>query len=116
MLALHQRPDGNSVRFGVAAQDYDASDASFDLRLTFLKGETYCCAEFGCHFGFFDGPWFDELAQRLHGAGWRGPQPTRLRSVEVQIEQGVVLTIPPKEVSTSWSYRLGPFERERESG
>lgn len=107
MFKGNKQPDGTRSRYGVVASNYDASDSSFDLQLTFLEGETYCCVEPGCHFGFFDDRWFGKLATALSDLGWFGTPPTRMRNGQATIESGAAFTVPPRVESESWSYQLG---------
>src|SRR5262245_36827907 len=36
-----------------------------DVELIFLSGSAYCCCEWGCHLGLFNGKRWDRLRQRL---------------------------------------------------
>lgn|GEM_PF-6604691 len=105
--------DGISAQYGVLVHNYSPSESSFDLELTFLGGESYCCTESGCHFGFFDDKWFTRLAVELRSLDWSESVPLRIRSVTVYVEEGVMLAYPQQTTDEPWSYRLGPFESGR---
>ena len=116
MLTSNRGPDGQPAVYRVAAHGYEPSAGSFELSLGFRAGETYCCIESGCHFGFFDGKWFRRLADGLSSTGWSQPPPSRIRVVTVEVEQGVVLTVVPEEVEKPRSYEIGPFSAQESAG
>jgi hypothetical protein len=76
-----QRPN-----YGVAAA---LADGVLDVVLIFRSGSAYCCCEWGCHLGLFDGKRWDGLRRRLAAHGITPPPQMELRLTCV-IEEGAV--------------------------
>ncbi len=84
---------GRLTRYGLQVEPLSDDGAEFDLTFTFLAGETYCCLEYSCHFGFRDHTWpmFREI---LAASGWQPARRIAIRSVTVHVEAGALDTIP----------------------
>ena len=114
LLSTNRSPDGTTPRYTVSVRNFDGETASFELHLGFVEGETYCCFEPGCHFGFFDDSWFARLREHLSAENSRVAHPMTLRRVSVTVPEGVRhpswtsrdTTVRTTKRST---YSLGPF-------
>ena len=58
-----------------------------DLTLTLRRGRAYCCAEWGCHLGLFEGMRWKPLRRCFADAGIDTPMPLELRLTCV-VEEG----------------------------
>jgi hypothetical protein len=92
LLAANRGPDPTNPEtrqpadYGVAASlEADV----LDVELTFKKDRAYCCMEWGCHLGLFDGKRWSKLRQALADVGVVAPSSLRLQ-LSCRIEEGAV--------------------------
>lgn len=114
MLSTNRGPDGQAPQYTVVVRDFDATSCSFDLHLAFVEGETYCCFESGCHFGFFDEAWFARLREHLPSDHPSLFRPLSVRRVNIAVPRGAKWLAPWAKSSSVETDRprstvLGPF-------
>lgn len=89
------------------------------LAITFKNGESYCCAEPGCHFGFWTAADWARLRSKLRSVGLEFLGPLSITKVHVMVEPGAVLGLRfPGDTSSpnlralhkGFSYSIGPFD------
>jgi hypothetical protein len=74
-----------SPGYGVSVTAVSPDGATIDLRVTFLSGREYCCAEPGCHFGWA------RLRRIANSRGIEFPSPLTVRWHGV-VEKGARLS------------------------
>jgi hypothetical protein len=87
--------------------------AEFDLTFTFLAGETYCCLEYGCHFGLDHEEAWAGFRKKLEAHGWQPGRAMRIWHVSVRVEAGAMDrgTGTHHEypfLGAPWCYEMGP--------
>jgi hypothetical protein len=92
LIARNRGPDplNPNVRrapdYGVAAT---LEGSTLDMVLTFRSGAAYCCYEWGCHLGLFDGKRWHGLRRALAAHGVAAPPRLELQLV-CDVEDGAV--------------------------
>jgi hypothetical protein len=96
LLSRNRGPDPlnpggrRAANYGVAAAlDRD----TLAVVLTFRKGAAYCCMEWGCHLGLFDGKRWDGLRRALAAHGVPAPARLELR-LSCVVEEGALFPDP----------------------
>jgi hypothetical protein len=84
-----------------------------EVVLTFRRGRSYCCREWGCHLGLLDGKRWDGLRRRLATAGIAVPPQLELRLACV-VEGGAEFFDParPDPTRRGW-YAFSPATASR---
>jgi len=77
-------------RYGFEVEPLSEDGAEFDLTFTFLADETYCCLEYGCHFGFHGPESWAEFRKVLVSEGWQPGRAMRICHVSVHTEGGAM--------------------------
>ncbi len=107
--------NGRDDYYGFTVSSFDSMLSSLELVVRFKSGERYCCAEAGCHLGFWDECWWQRFRNALNCEGIGDLSPLTIDRVTVIVETGAMLGLrDPNDSSalcpeTEWSYALGPF-------
>lgn len=116
LLASGNYAHGRRDYLRVQAHRIDGAHETFSIHLTFKRGERYCCAELGCHVGYYRRHWWRQFRTELAGLGVVPEGSITIKSVCVTVEDGALLGLrsPTDDrklrPSASYSYEDGPFE------
>ena len=92
MMSRNRRPDPlspderTSSNYGITAA---LEGDNLSIVLTFLAGSAYCCMEWGCHLGLFEGKRWDIFRHQLTHHGVDAP-PTLKLQLSCVIEAGAM--------------------------
>jgi hypothetical protein len=65
LFARNRDASGRRDYYGVRVAALSATERAFELVISFKDGETYCCAELGCHVGYHDRRWWRALRRLM---------------------------------------------------
>jgi hypothetical protein len=107
------RDGGRSDLDGTRVSNVAPDGSAFDLEVTFLWGEVYCCDELGCHFPAWHGCVWRRLRDSLAARGHGDVPPMTIRKVTVVVEEGAQV-FPVWEGQTpvdceARTYEEGPY-------
>jgi hypothetical protein len=112
-FASNRAAGGRRDYYGVRVDGVAAGRSEFDLTLTFKAGESYCCAEPGCHTGFHDSECWRRLRQILGFHGLVGIPPVTIRRLGGVVEIGALLRCNlafgyPERERLGYTFESGP--------
>ena len=77
-VASNRTPDGKPPDYGIIASRDPDDKSKIDLTLILKSGVRYCCAEPGCHLGFFTEKSWRQLRHYLGTAGFAVSFPMKI--------------------------------------
>ena len=93
----------------------NTSGTRLEVELRFQAGQSYCCAEAGCHLPTSSRDWWERLRADVLAATGRNPPPLVLK-VRGVVEEGATFclhrSIGLAEASTGYTYDHGPCREE----